>query len=53
MKEIARNANIKCYAPIGPELKNFLREEKSQIALLGFQIRWTSLMSEGLERVAR
>jgi len=29
MKEITRNANVKCYAAIGPELKNFLRDEKS------------------------
>jgi hypothetical protein len=36
MKEITRNANVKCYAPNGPELKNFLRDEKSQISLLGF-----------------
>jgi len=53
MKDITRNANVKCYAPLGNELKTFLREEKSQIALLGFQIRWTSIVTEGLERVAR
>jgi len=35
MREVVRGANGKCYVPIGKELKDFLRAEKSQVALLG------------------